>query len=384
MQLINVRAMSWMSAEAALAALGTKPQTLYANVSRGRIAARPDPTDPRRSLYNAGDVERLAARHRGRRKSEAVAAETMRWGEPVMPSTISTVFRGRLYYRGKDAGIMAQTANLEDVAGLLWGGEPVQFGGGDAGSGGAEGGFVVLARLAAHGLPTLGRTRPVLETEAGQVVGQLAAGLLGQPGDGPMHERIAAAWERPYAASAIRMALVLLAEHELNASTFAARVAASTGAPLAAALLAGLSALTGPRHGTASAAVTALATLAKHVGPEAAVRQYLAEGRPLPCFGHPLYPQGDMRAATLLAAFPPDAIHAGLAKAGLALIGEAPDIDFALASLTAEFNLPAHAPFALFAIARSVGWIAHALEQVETGTLIRPRAQYIGPEPGGN
>ncbi|EJZ21632.1 citrate synthase, partial [Rhizobium sp. Pop5] len=64
--------MSWLTAEEALAELGTKPQTLYANVSRGRIRAKPDPVDPRRSLYQAADVQRLAERHAGRRKAETV------------------------------------------------------------------------------------------------------------------------------------------------------------------------------------------------------------------------------------------------------------------------------------------------------------------------
>lgn len=89
--------MSWISAEAALALLGTKPQTLYANVSRGRIAARPDPEDPRRSLYRQDDVERLAARQKGRRPATTVAAESIAWASrfspppfPRLPTATST------------------------------------------------------------------------------------------------------------------------------------------------------------------------------------------------------------------------------------------------------------------------------------------------------
>ncbi|TCR82230.1 hypothetical protein EV561_111134 [Rhizobium sp. BK376] len=67
--------MTWLTAEQALILLGTKSQTLYANVSRGRIRAKPDPSDTRRSLYFGEDVNKLAARHPGRRKSEAVAEE---------------------------------------------------------------------------------------------------------------------------------------------------------------------------------------------------------------------------------------------------------------------------------------------------------------------
>src|SRR6218665_3805994 len=98
MKSINMKTL-WISAEEALALLGTKPQTLYANVSRGRIRAKPDPADPRRSLYQADDVRRLAQRHAGRRRAETAAAGTIRWGDPVLPTAISTITGERLFYR---------------------------------------------------------------------------------------------------------------------------------------------------------------------------------------------------------------------------------------------------------------------------------------------
>jgi citrate synthase len=76
--------MAWISTQDALRTLGVHAQTLYANVSRGRIRAKPDPRDSRRSLYASGDVARLAARRRGRRKAADVAAESIGWGEPVL------------------------------------------------------------------------------------------------------------------------------------------------------------------------------------------------------------------------------------------------------------------------------------------------------------
>ena len=76
----------WLSAEEAVRRLAVKPQTLYASVSRGRVRAKPDPADPRRSLYDATDIERLMERRGGPRAAGAVAAETIRWGEPVLPS----------------------------------------------------------------------------------------------------------------------------------------------------------------------------------------------------------------------------------------------------------------------------------------------------------
>jgi citrate synthase len=214
------------------------------------------------------------------------------------------------------------------------------------------------------------------------LVDSLASAMIGpteQTQGAALHERLASAWQRPQAADAIRRALVLLADHELNASTFAARVTVSTGASLAAALLAGLAALTGPLHGGASVGAAALARLSAEIGAEQAVRAYLAEGRPLPSFGHRLYPDGDCRAAPLMARFDLPQPFADLREAAERLVGEKPNIDFALAAMMAAYDLPWDAPMVVFALARSVGWIAHALEQLATGTLIRPRAQYVGP-----
>lgn len=379
--------MSWLTAEEALAALGTKPQTLYANVSRGRIRAKPDPRDPRRSLYSGEDVTRLAERHAGRRRVETVAAQTIRWGDPILSSAISTIADGRLFYRGRDAVALSASASLEEVAQLLWdSGAPASPGRAVAPRGAGsplEAAFLALGHLAATDLPMQGRAAAALHGEAATVLGMLANALTGGvAGDQPLHRQLALAWGHADAADLLRRALVLLADHELNASTFAARVAASTGASVSAAVLAGLATLTGPLHGSAALGVRALADLASRIGAEAAVRQYLAQGRPLPAFGHQLYPDGDCRAAALLAAFELPAPFAQLREASDRITGNPPNVDFALAALTASFVLPADAPLTIFALARSTGWIAHALEQHATGTLIRPRAHYIGRAPG--
>jgi citrate synthase len=197
----------------------------------------------------------------------------------------------------------------------------------------------------------------------------------------PLHRRFASVWRRPEAAQLLRRTLVLLADHELNASTFAARITASTGAPLAGAVLAGLATLAGPLHGNAYLAVAALAADAAREGAGAAARAWLARGQPLPGFGHRLYPAGDPRAEALLTLFPLPPAYAALATIGQELAGEPPNIDFALTALAAAFNLPADAPFTLFAVARSTGWLAHALEQAAMGTPIRPRAAYVGLPP---
>ncbi|MFV0674853.1 citrate synthase [Variovorax sp. tm] len=381
----------WLPAADALELMQVRPQTLYASVSRGRIRAKPDAADPRRSLYHRDDVQRIAARARGRRSVETVASEAIQWGEPVLASAVSTVADGRLLYRGQDACVLAEQATLEDVAGLLWESPPPRFAASSAptlpGTQAAplQAGLLALASRAATDLPSRGRSRSVLQAEAADAIGALADAMLGTAPaarEMPLHMRLATAWRRPRAADDLRRALVLLADHELNASTFAARVTASTGASVAACLLTGLSTLTGPLHGGASAAVQALMRHASDIGAEAAVREWLAHDRPLAAFGHPLYPGGDARCGALLANIELPPAFEELRGIGERLLGEAANIDFALAALAAVHKLPPGAPLTLFALSRTVGWTAHVLEQQTAGQLIRPRARYTGPMPG--
>ena len=370
----------WLSAAEALELLGTQPQTLYANVSRGRIKARPDPQDSRRSLYRTDDVRRLAQRGAGRRKQAAVAVEAIRWGEPVLNTAISTIDDGRLLYRGRDAALLSREATLEQVAGLLWATEALVFPPtAEIASGGLEAAFALLARRAASDPPTVGRSPAVLRTEAAALLVAVGAALAGSdPAGAELHRRLATRWGRPAAADQIRRALVLLADHELNASTFAARVTASTGASLAAAVLSGLAALTGPLHGTAALSALRLIAEAERIGPEAAVMSRLGQGVPIPALGHPLYPDGDARAAELMAHLDVPVRCRELAEVAERVTGRTPNIDFALAVLTLSEDLPHEAPLVLFALGRTVGWLAHALEQSESGELIRPRARYVG------
>ncbi|MHA6728514.1 citrate synthase [Devosia sp. A369] len=372
--------MDWLTATEALALLGTQPQTLYANVSRGRIKARSDPADSRRSLYRGDDVRRLAQRGAGRRQQSAVAVATMHWGEPVLQSAISTVVEGRLLYRGRDAVELAATATLEEIAALLWDAAPLgQLPAAAAGDASIGAAFAALAGRAAIDPPSLGRSPAVLQQEAAAILSIVGAALTASPsGADPLHTRLAASWGCPAAADTLRRTLVLLADHELNASTFAARVTASTGASLAAATLSGLAALTGPLHGSAATAVLALADDAARDGAEAAVMARLGQGMPVPAFGHPLYPDGDTRAQHLLAQMPVPPLFAALAEAGERITGDRPNIDFALAALTVTHGLPRQAPLLIFALSRCAGWLAHAQEQAASGELIRPRARFVG------
>ncbi|OWT69100.1 MULTISPECIES: citrate synthase [unclassified Achromobacter] len=450
--------MAWISAQDALRILGVRPQTLYANVSRGRIRARPAPQDSRRSEYREEDVLRAARQARGRRKVATIAAEAIEWGDPVLPSSISTVVDGRHWYRGQDAIALAASAALEDIAALLWQTEPLTFmlanlartpraqaeamrsasfraskpARGDAKSGryandrqasaqeisdqnpdtrstagvknrGATpdsetssrpispgpaltAGLAAMAQRAGRDLPTIGRTPATLRAEARDVMADLCAAMLGAPvpAEVALHHHICELWRQPAAANFVRRALVLMADHELNASAFSVRVTISTGASLAAGVLAGLATLSGPLHAGATQAVAALAEEARQHGPEGAVRACLAQGRALPGFGHPLYPDGDPRAAILLATSKPPPHYRRLAEYVEASVGEIASVDFALTAGCARHGLPPDSPFVLFALGRCVGWLAHALEQAQAQRLIRPRARYVGVAPGAS
>ncbi|MCZ8547196.1 citrate synthase [Mesorhizobium qingshengii] len=373
----------WLSREEALERLKVRAQTLYAYVSRGRIGMRPDRADPRRSQYRADDIAALATRRARGRSPSAIAESAIAWGEPSITTSISTVLHGRLIYRGQDAVALSGHATLEETAAVLWGlSEPAAFASplpGAPHQGGRAAAFAQLALAAAEGRPSLGRGAASLHADAARAVGVLASAFGAPAGSEPVHRRLAQGWSVDAGgAEAIRRALVLLADHELNASTFAARVAASTGAPLAACLLAGLATLSGPRHGGAGEAVMQLAEDAARHGADAAIRRWLSHDRPLPGFGHPLYPDGDPRAVALLATIDGDDTLRSLENAAFVATGARPNIDLALAALTRGLGLPSDAPFRLFALGRSVGWAAHTVEQITSGSVIRPRGRYEG------
>jgi citrate synthase len=392
-RIVNVKPQNtWMTSAEALDALGVRPQTLYANVSRGKIRARPDAADPRRRLYHRDDVLRMARRANGRRKVETVAAQAIDWGDPVLPSAISTVIDGRLCYRGIDAVDLAQDASFERVASLLWEApEEVFARTADApaappcavapGESALARGLAAMAARSGVDPPTLERSAQALRIEAAQVHATLAQAMLGAGAGAPLAARMAHAWGRPRAEDLLRRTLVLLADHELNASTFATRVTISTGASLAAGVLSGLAALSGPLHGDTQRPLRSLLDDAARRGAAAALDRFAADPAGLPGFRHPLYPTGDARAAALIAAHPLPPLHAALAACVEARHGGRPSIDFALIGLADGLGLPQEAPFVVFALARCAGWLAHALEQAQAGRLIRPRARYVGVAP---
>jgi citrate synthase len=377
---------SWLTRDEALGLLKVRPQTLYAYVSRGRIGMQPDPDDPRRSLYRAADISGLTSRRERGKRPAAIAASTIAWGEPIITTAISTVLRGRLYYRGRDVAELAETATLEETAALLWDSPGVvRFrldGHRPQGRGPARSrAFVALAAAAATGDPVHGRLPTVLREEAPSVATEVAVALgASVPSDAPIHARLSATWTKNRkTADLVRRALVLHADQELNSSTFAARVAASTGASLAACVLSGFATLSGPLHGDATLRIRSLMEEVARTDARTVIAAHLASGTAIPGFWHPLYPEGDPRAVALLAAFDPPRPFERMMQAVRATTGQLPNLDFALLAMSQRCGLPPDAPFSLFALGRCIGWLAHAIEQVATGQLIRPRARYVGP-----
>ncbi|MGC2944279.1 citrate synthase family protein [Burkholderia ambifaria] len=378
---------NWITLTEAARRLGVRAQTVYAYASRGSIAVMQDPDDPRKSLYRAEDVIALCRKKQVGRKRAALAAGTIFGAEPCIPSGITTFSKGRAWYRGRDSIQLSDTATLEETAALLWQATtPVTFDApavaSPAGERDRQCAFTLLATLAAHGHSTLGRLDSALHIEAGQLVA-IVARAFGAHDDAGLpwtHQRLAAGWGLDdRGADLLRRAMVLVADHEITSSAFAARITASTGASLAGCLLTGLATLSGPLHGDASGRVRAVFDDVQRLGAAHVVDHHLKSAIPIPGFGHHLYPDGDPRAAALLARLDPPAELAHFIDKVTTLTGQRPTIDVALAMLSVQLRLPRDAAFGLFSIARSVGLLAHCIEQLRVGKVIRPRSRYTGP-----
>jgi citrate synthase len=390
-----MRETSLLTAREAADRLGIKLDTLYAYVSRGRLRSVAVP-GTRERRYRAQDIEALHDSRPGARPPSTPDPYAL---TPVIASSICLIENGRLYYRGRDAVRISDSATLEEIAKLLW----LAEGGSEPASGtgairpatpGPPSGLIERCQLRIVALgeeapPTGDLSRPRVARIGWRILRELADCVAPSlPSFEPIHARLAAAWKlRPMGADLLRRCLVLVADHELNASTFVARCVASTGASPYAVVVAGMSALSGQRHGGETArAEGLLVELAEADDPMAVLAGRLARGERLPGFGQPLYPEGDPRAAAILgtlehAAPEARAVADRAAEIGFRLTGRRPNVDFALAAAAIGLGLPRGAVLGIFVIGRTVGWIAHAMEQYESGLLMRPRARYLGPRP---
>ncbi len=353
-----------VDARTAAQRLGVDVRSLYAYVSRGSLRRVPGPGG-RGSRYDSDELELLARRSRPRTLPRPAASIDL-----VIATRVSTVSDGVVRYRGKDvAGLVAAGEPFERVADLLWLGSTP---GTDADwypQATADG----SSRLAPRQIPVLQRLAiavaempaPVGETRPGDSgatpdwpgYGRRLIARVTADGGGAAESVARRAWRqwsplRPTVprVRALNAALVLLAEHELALSTLAVRVAASARAAPAGCVLAGLSTLSGALHGGAPKAVHEMLL----------ARQPVTAG-----FGHLVHAHGDPRTAPLLEAVqafatPHDRALIDAARAGLPA---PPNVDFALGALSYCARMPPEGATAIFAIARTAGWIAHAAEE---------------------
>jgi citrate synthase len=364
--------------------LGVKRETVYAYVSRGLLERHPA-SGPHDSQFDPEEVERLATRARHPDRSSAL--------EVVVETELTLLDpAGRLAYRGRDAIELARFRSFEEVVTLLWEGAPptpwqlqekVSF---EKGTKDVELIPLVVATLAARdprrddrdpesvrrvGADVFAGILDALGSDVGDSVAERLWGALADDG----------AKARKGQVAALNAALILLADHELAASTFAARVAASAWAGPYRVILAGLGPLGGALHGGAGLAVEALIEeVAGGADPGAALDARLAVG-PLPGFGHRVYRDRDPRADHLLDRLGPDPLAQALLDAAAARELPAPNVDFALAALVHAHGLRPGSAATIFTVARIAGIVAHALEEYEHRLRFRPRASYVGPTP---
>jgi citrate synthase len=392
---------AWLGAQEAASRLGVKTATLYAYVSRGVLHRRRAADG--RSVFDPVEIERLA--RRGRPRGPRPSSEL------IVESSITALGDDRPYYRGRDAEELSRAWEFERVARLLWTGSDEE----DAGSWHATADAVAAGRAAQSGLPhdvlplerlqvitpALAATDPLrlnLDPSAVVLIGQsLIAGMVDcLPGRSTADRVAGRLWDKltplPAADHAelvdvLRAALVLLADHELAASTLAARVAASVRADPYGVVSTGLGVVGGPLHGGASLSAEAMLAEAAGAGDaHHAVGRRLRRGDRIPGLGHTVYTAADRRATALLErirAAAPDHPRLAVAEAVLAdsqrrrLPG--PNVEFALAVLVSVAGMVTGAGEAIFAVARTAGWLAHAIEEYAHATPMRLRAVYIGP-----
>nr|WP_244299667.1 citrate synthase family protein [Rubrobacter xylanophilus] len=396
----------YLSAREAAEELGVSLRTLYAYVSRGMI--RSEAAGGRRRRYRAEDVRRLKERKERRRRPEDAVEGALSWGTPVMESGITLITDEGFYYRGRDVVELSRRCGIEEVAALVWvgdesaAGEIFGFGAPPSVSsiretvGGLElpplEALQAALPLAAAGDPVAYDLRPDSAARTGgRILRLMAAVASGGEGTGGVAGTLCRGWglQGEGTRRVLDAALVLCADHELPVSTFAARCAASSGASPYAAVSAGLAAFGGSRHGGALYLVESfLGEIEARGDVRGVIGAWFRRGEGVPGFGHPLYPDGDPRGAELLhrvsgecPGSPAVRLARTVVREVREMVGENPTVDFALVTLARALGLPPGAAVALFAVGRAVGWIGHAIEQYASGSLIRPRARYVGEPP---
>jgi len=378
--------------------LDVQPATVYAYVSRGLLT---NVGGRRASRFAQDEVDRLVRRGReGRRPSGAI--ERIHTG-------ITLLTEDGPAYRGRPVAELLDRP-VEAVAHLLWTGSPgagepfgapaelVDVAAGAAGALPASARLVDRLRVAVAAASAVDPLRHDLDPAAvvrrAETILALAVDTLARtaprPGGGSLAARLwpALAGHRatPEQERLLNAVLIVLADHDLAVSTLAARVAASARANPYAVVSAGLGALDGPQHGAASTLAHRFLAEAL-IDPVGALAERLRTGSPLPGFGHRVYRTRDPRTALVLDLLGDGPVRAAVDAVAAPLAGRPdgfPNVDLALAAVVHAHDLRPDAGEAIFAVARTVGWIAHAVEEyAEPGLRFRAEGVYTGPVPDG-
>lgn len=399
----------YLSRREAVKLLGVKPQTLYSYASRGLVESVRVESGSKEHYYLRADIEKLRLRASARAGHGPAAAAALRYGDPVISSAITELSATGHRYRGYRVSEIASRCSFEQIAGLLWTGKL------DAGAqtwGGAQSPSLavqhfarqiqagndeqsILTLFAVHVLDcSVGRPLQSPLAAARAIVQRLA-GCFGYYGSAGRFYRMRA---RESIAEAVLHAsslpvddascrsldglLGVLADYELASATFAARVVASCGADLTACVAAGIesSAASLREHRRVARlldGVRTIGTLRKRID------AFRREGEAPPGFQPGLYHADDPRTAILLSF-----ARAGRHKRKLTEIisefvaNDAPRRGLhtrsVLGTVTFDmaFGFPTGSRPALFLLARTAGWIAHAIEQSGAGPRLRPRAVF--------
>jgi citrate synthase len=391
----------YLTAEQAAEALGVSISSLYAYVGRKHIRSQSVP-GKRTRLYWREDIENIA---NGKSEDRVV-----KWDSILVPETkITLITENGHFYRGQSAIALSETATLEEVAGVLWQQDPALIF--PAATSKVPKGFK-QARNALSALSALdqaGSLFPILEAAnpksydmsplgyartGGELLRWFASMVVhaDRPSIEPIHAVLAKGLSAPAGYDdMIRRLLVLLADHELTAPTYAVRAVANTGSTPYQAVAAGLVAHRGQRmlEGRAPRIRRLLAEVLSEPDPGSPVLERYRAGEAIPGFSHPIYKGGDVRARALLNVmqdrFRKDAAVARLSEAiKVAREGIGVEPDLALISYFIEQKLkyPVNGA-STGVVGRVVGWIAHAMEQMESGPMVRPRTAYTGVLPSG-
>jgi len=391
--------------------LGVKSATLYAYASRGLIeSVASDKGRERR--YRLTDLIKLRQSSRGFKSVKDT--DTPVWTGPVIKSSITEITNAGHRYRGQDAIKLAREDKpFEAVAELLWETtsrqkswsklKPLALPKQAKSMISADVDQLDLLKFL---LATLEMTEPVhrklLAEDAFDAARQLMVTMAVTLGISEGRDKYISDGPFPIAqtllfaisgkeslerARVINRALVLCADHELNASAFAARVAASCDASLYSCLLSALGTFTGSFHGSASRRAEDLVNGSlTYKTARAWLKEYLRQFDRIPGFGSDLYEEGDPRGRLLMETALAISSKNKHLKRLIELVdcvreqlGKHPNLDVGLAAISYALDLPAGSGSTIFAVSRTSGWIAHAIEQrLYGGGIIRPRARYIG------